>query len=244
MATTDQSFDFAHNRAPIYIQLSTIFRRLIVNGQWPVDRQIPTHDALAAQFEVNSATIRKAIAILEQEGLVARFRGHGTFVTAKPTATDWLAIPTSWYAATSAFEGLDVELVSSHPAAELLTPFHAGGRLAAAYHFTRRLYRRNRQPVVVEESFVDAALHRETETTAPRTQLAAMAVRAAEETILFRIADNEISALLAVPLNAPLAIVHQSVRGDGDVLLCQSKLYFRGDVARVSEPIRFAAVAR
>ena len=52
-------FDLTHNRAPIYVQLSTLFRRFIVTGHWPVDRQVPTHETLAVQFDVNPATIRK-----------------------------------------------------------------------------------------------------------------------------------------------------------------------------------------
>src|SRR4051812_47363728 len=45
--------DLTHHRAPIYVQLATLFRRFIVTGQWPIDKQIPTHEDIAAQFDVN-----------------------------------------------------------------------------------------------------------------------------------------------------------------------------------------------
>jgi GntR family transcriptional regulator len=61
----DPMVDLSTTHAPIYLQLSTLFRRFIVRNQWPVGDRIPNHDALAMQFGVNPATIRKAIAALE-----------------------------------------------------------------------------------------------------------------------------------------------------------------------------------
>jgi GntR family transcriptional regulator len=245
--TINPLLDFGHNRAPIYVQLSTLFRRFIVSGQWPVAQQIPTLVDLAAQFEVNPATVGKAIEILADEGLVERYRRHGTFVTAKPAPVDWLTIPTDWTAAVVAFEGLDVECLSSHHAKNRPTPFH-GGTPAPGYQITRRLYRRQRLPVLLEDSFVDLRLRqglggRRADNTALLRRLGScpgLQIGRAEETILFGIADGEISTLLAVPLNAPLAVVHLSIRDDDDVLIAESKIYYRGDAVRVSEPIQFA----
>ena len=66
----------ALNRSSValYIQLATLFRRRIESGQWPVDRQIPTLEELMAECGVARATVRQAISVLEEEGLVSRFR--------------------------------------------------------------------------------------------------------------------------------------------------------------------------
>ena len=235
MVPSDPVLDLARNRAPIYMQLSTVFRRFIVRGEWPVDHRIPTHEALAAQFEVNPATIRKAFEILEQEGLIERFRRRGTFVVAKPEAVEPFRIATTWRDAIRAFEGLKMELVAEGEA-KAPTPYHGHGKNAPGYRFYRRLYRRGRDPIVIEESYVDRRLKRES--TLAQIEEKKL-VRRADATIRFGIADGETAALLQVPLNAPVAIVHHSVFGAGATLICESTLYCRGDVARIEEPMKF-----
>lgn len=240
--------DFGHNRAPIYIQLSTLFRRFIVSGQWPIDQQIPTHDSLAVQFEVNPATIRKAIEILEQEGLVASYRRRGTFVTAKPLPTDRIDIPTDWNEAADALAHLNVTCLASHLAKGEPMPFHGAGPFAKAYQYTRRLYAREKLPVIVEDAFIDAEVRRSfggrRSDGKPLLGLIAsdpaISVTRADDTILFGIADREIAALLAVPLNTPVAVVHQSLRTHGERLISEVKAYYRGDTMRIAEPIRFS----
>jgi GntR family transcriptional regulator len=239
--------DLSHSRAPIYVQLSTLFRRFIVTGHWPVDRQVPTHETLAAQFKVNPATIRKAIAMLEDEGLVKRYRRHGTFVIAKPASADWFSIATTWDEAIRVFEGLTVELLDERDVDKIPEPFHGAGNPAAAYRFLRRLYRRAGVPIMVEDAYLDQALRRKigdaklakTPTLVLLNSERSVKIEHADETVRFGIADTEISALLAVPLNASLAIIHHSVFGEKSKLHYESCAYLRGDIARISEPIRF-----
>jgi GntR family transcriptional regulator len=219
--------------APIYVQLSTLFRRFIVTGQWPVDRQIPTHDTLAVQFDVNPATVRKAIALLEDEGLAARFRRRGTFVIAKPPGAQGCDIPTTWDEALHAYEGLAAETLESRKVKAVPSPFH-GGKAGDGYSYARTLYRRERRPVVLEESYAARDLPRKH----PLKHLGARA-RRAETTIRFGIADRDVAALLDIALNAPIAVVHLSVLGAAGVLQFESISYYRGDTVRVAEAIRF-----
>ena len=69
----------------LYYQLADVFRRRIEDGEWQVDAQIPTLDDLVAEFGAARATVRQALTILEGEGLLARYRGRGTFVLKRPT---------------------------------------------------------------------------------------------------------------------------------------------------------------
>lgn len=241
--------DLTHNRAPIYVQLSTLFRRFIVTGHWPIERQVPTHETLAAQFGVNPATIRKAIALLEDEGLVRRYRRHGTFVTAKPPTADWFRIATQWDETVRAFDGLAFEILEENDADDVPVPFHAHGTLAGGYRYSRRLYRRDAAPIMIEEAYLDQTL-RSKIGDAKLAQSATLKflddpkilqVQRADATIRFGIADMDISASLGIPLNASLAILHISVFGPGDGLAYESCGYLRGDLALISEPIQFSA---
>jgi GntR family transcriptional regulator len=233
-------------RAPIYVQLSTLFRRFIVTGVWPVGAQIPTHETLAAQFEVNPATIRKAIALLEDEDLVERFRRRGTFVTAKPASAEWFEIGPSWKGASEAYDGLQPALIESGDVASFVK-FHAEGELARGYRFLSWLFRRNGKPTVLEHAYVAHKIRRKIGNAkllrAPGLKLIAqtrgICISRAFETIRFGTADGHIAALLKIPLNAPLAILHQAALDQDKTLVFEARAYVRGDLVRISEPIEF-----
>jgi len=226
-----------------------------VTGHWPVDRQVPTHETLAMQFDVNPATIRKAIAMLEDEGLVKRYRRHGTFVTAKPALADWFRIGTTWNEAVHSFDGLSIEVIAQSDTDRVPEPFHdcgghRAGNQAAGYRYLRRLYRRAGAAIMIEDAYLDQALRRAigdaklktTSTLALIDQQPGLRIERADETVRFGIADMEISTILGIPLNASVAIIRHSVFGERSKLHYESCAYLRGDIALVSEPIDFNGI--
>jgi GntR family transcriptional regulator len=98
---------------PIYVQLVTVFRRLVESGQWAVDAQIPTLEEIAAELGVARATVRQAIGFLEREGLLRRHRRLGTFVIAQPQNKIWYRLPTSWIGAIQAYDELNCSWTES-----------------------------------------------------------------------------------------------------------------------------------
>ena len=66
---------------PLYYQLETILRNKITSGDYSPDSPLPSEDALAEEYEVSRITVRQALSSLEQDGLVIRQRGKGTFVS-------------------------------------------------------------------------------------------------------------------------------------------------------------------
>jgi GntR family transcriptional regulator len=67
-----------------YRDLATILRAAIQRGDYPPDTTLPKQEDLAAEHGVNVNTVRKAIGVLEAEGLVTPIRRRGTVVRAKP----------------------------------------------------------------------------------------------------------------------------------------------------------------
>ncbi len=66
---------------PLYLQLQKVLRDAIDGHVVKADEAIPTERDLAEEFDVSRITVRKAIDGLVSDGLVARRRGAGTFVT-------------------------------------------------------------------------------------------------------------------------------------------------------------------
>ena len=71
------------NPYPKYLQVRRILlERIEVTMR--VGEQLPTEHALCAEFSVSRETIRSALAALEQDGIIERTRGRGTFVARTP----------------------------------------------------------------------------------------------------------------------------------------------------------------
>ena len=68
-------------KLPIYHQIYLSIRDWILSGRIPIGAQLPTEASLCATFQVSRITIRKAVDLLQEEKLVSREQGRGTFVT-------------------------------------------------------------------------------------------------------------------------------------------------------------------
>ena len=68
--------------APLYRRLSVELRLAIESGVHPVGSMLPTEAELSEQFNVSRHTVREAIRVLADLGLVTRRQGQGTRVAA------------------------------------------------------------------------------------------------------------------------------------------------------------------
>jgi GntR family transcriptional regulator len=67
--------------SPIYIQLANRIRRSITDGGIGAGDALPPERELCSLFGASRVTVRKALALLIDEGLLTRRQGSGTFVT-------------------------------------------------------------------------------------------------------------------------------------------------------------------
>src|SRR3954469_6626697 len=58
----------------------TVLRDRISRGDWEPGTRLPSHRELAVEFGVAPLTMRQVLAQLEEQGLVSRQVGRGTFV--------------------------------------------------------------------------------------------------------------------------------------------------------------------
>ncbi len=81
---------------PRYLQVAAALRRRIREGQWTLGERITTIAELQEEFAVARVTVRQAIELLEQEGLLRSVQGKGTFVTGEMVADRWLRLAADW----------------------------------------------------------------------------------------------------------------------------------------------------
>ena len=68
---------------PMYIKIHNQLRRDIENHVYQVGDRIPAERQLAEQFKVSRMTLRQAIKTLEEEGILERRLGSGTYVASQ-----------------------------------------------------------------------------------------------------------------------------------------------------------------
>ncbi|SFD81494.1 GntR family transcriptional regulator [Paracidovorax konjaci] len=63
-----------------YAALAEALRHRVVRGEWPPGAALPAEQALAAEHGVALGTLRRALELLVEQGLIERIHGRGTFV--------------------------------------------------------------------------------------------------------------------------------------------------------------------
>jgi GntR family transcriptional regulator len=66
---------------PLYFQLEKVLRKRILSGKTPFDHPLPTEKELGQEFGVSRITVRQALKALEDDQLIRREQGRGTFVS-------------------------------------------------------------------------------------------------------------------------------------------------------------------
>lgn len=72
----------------LYRQLADVLRQFFRESQMPVGARIPTEFELSAKYGVSRGTVRQALHLLEEDGLIERVPGLGTFLQASANASD------------------------------------------------------------------------------------------------------------------------------------------------------------
>ena len=111
---------FDANR-PVYLQIKEQFRSAVLSGHYPPGSRIPSVRELAVTAKVNPNTMQRAMAELEQEGLLVGSGTLGKFVTEDRSILEALkqkAVADAISAAATRFRELGL---SMEDAAALLT---------------------------------------------------------------------------------------------------------------------------
>ena len=226
---------------PRYLALGTLFRRLVLSGQWATGDQIPTVEDLADEYGVARATVRQALGILESEGLIERFRAKGTFVTYKPQDQIWCEVETDWNGLLRSRDGATIEVLAEHTGQQPPRLMHNIGERARSYHQLTRRHSRDGVPFLVADVYFDEGIYKRIPEDAVKnkTSLSILAgvrgvtITDVRQTLTIGSADVQIAELLNIPLNAPVAHVHRSAADANGRLVFVADGIYRGDLVRV-----------
>lgn len=147
---------------PLYQQIAKDMATQIAEGAIDHGQQLPTELQLITQYQVSRLTVRKALEVLESQGLIARYRGKGTFVTSAKVTME-LSPQEGFYASlmktglNPATKLLDLTMVKCSP--EILADL--GNLSPQRAQRLQRLYLidRGTTPIALAESYFRPPLH-------------------------------------------------------------------------------------
>lgn len=219
--------------SPLYRQLADVIRHRIAKRIWDVGARIPSLEGLAAEFGVGLITVRQAVALLAQEGLVHPHRGRGTCVIARPPVHPRIHIETSLSSLADVYrtDPPRLRLLEEGESMPVLDP--SEGEPAARYRYIRRVHIRQRQAISVISLWLDDTIF----TLSPRRfrkeliipallDLAGDRIVKARQTLTVSTAGPEAARDLAISENSPVAEVRRVVcDGSGTVIYVCDLVY-------------------
>jgi GntR family transcriptional regulator len=227
---------YDRSRVSLYIQVASVLRERILSGQWAVGEKISTLEELEREFQVARVTVRQAVEVLREEGLLQARQGRGTFVSATTQDRHWVKLATNW---TSLIESLKDNVPRKLTVENKAPPpqlDEADGQLASSYVRLQSVQYRNQDPY----SSVNVSLARHVYDLAPARFKAAAALvaidelsdlnlRDAHQTLTIGSADPALADLLNVPIGSPTVNAHCVVVDDGGIAIYVGDIIYRSD---------------
>lgn len=226
---------FGSKLIPRYVQLAELFRRRIGKDFWPPGSVLPSIEQLMLEFDVARVTVRQAIALLADEGLLSPQRGRGTFVTGTG-ARRHLRVETTLDDLVAMYSGdrPDHATLAEGPADPTLS--EKDGIKAPKYHYLRRVHSRNGERYCVISIYIDHRVFRRASARFRRelalpvlTSLTGLHIATARQTLTISTADSETAGLLGVPLNTPIGEVRRVMCTPDRTVIYLAEVSYRGD---------------
>lgn len=197
---------------------------------------LPPIDALMEEFSVARITVRQAIGLLREEGLVSPERGRGTLVHKLPEEHRQLRVHTTLSGLVEMYR-YDLPVLTNLEETQTSPDLLDGdGKSAGHYVHMRRVHARDQSRYCVislyiaESIFLKAADAFRTKAALPvLCELPGIEVGRARQTMRIAKADAEIASLLGLPVGDPTAEVRRVLCAPDDTVIYVADVIYRGD---------------
>lgn len=138
----------------LYRQIAASIRSEIGTARLAPGAKLPSIMLLAGQFGVAPATVRQALALLVEEGMIRTRHGSGSFVSDAPPRRPTLVLELGWPAMAEQVRGNEARILEADDASPPLEA--ADGVPAASYRRMKRVHRlAGGPPYALVELYVD-----------------------------------------------------------------------------------------
>lgn len=224
------------NGIAIYAKIASILRGQIATGQLVVGEQLPSIERMSEIYRVAPVTIRLAIRLLVDEGLLNTHRGRGTFVIGGAART--LNVLQDSDAPDDASEATSVKLVKKARLKAVPDDLQLGYRSVGSYEFLRRVYSQGDKMFFIMDAYICDELYEtlpkniDHRLMIPDLLRDEFLARDADvlTTVTVSSADLQIAEILRCDLSFPVAHISRAFIGESNRILVSSKATYRADV--------------
>jgi GntR family transcriptional regulator len=228
---------FVDRSVPLYYQLANLLTAKIVSHEVLTGDRLPTEVELVQQYGISRITVRQALGLLEEEGLIRREVGRGTFVTDCRPFTGGLKVEGSLEDVISLGQNpvkvLSVQTVKAGPDDAERMGLQPGEPIVRAtrirlYHDQPYSYIVNDLPAEIGSRF----RKNDWKGVVLRTieERLKIPLRDAEQTVGASLADGTLARLLETKIGAPLLAVERIVRTDHRRVVERVRIHYRSDI--------------
>ena len=234
----------------LYAQVAGRIRRRIREKTWQPGDRLPALDELTHEFGVSLITIRRAVELLEHEGILRRAQGRGTFVARTANAREWLRLQTTWNDILKGYETgkgeRRNEVVEQKAGCSLSSEDDQGEAPAdRKYRYMCRRHLIDDVPYAYTDLYLDETIH----DLAPEAFASEMVLKVlathpeietgpAYQTITLGTADSRTSALLGTAVGSPVGELLRTVYDRDDKLIYKGQVTYRGDLVRIETRLK------
>jgi GntR family transcriptional regulator len=223
---------------PLYTQIKGVLREMILAGVYKPHQQMPSESEMIESFQVSRITVRQALNDLQNEGLIFRIHGKGTFVS-KPKAFQDL---TRLQGFSEAMRQMGYETFAKVISCKSILPsplVQERLRLSKRAKVTelKRLRYLNREPISVDVSYFPTSIgtRLSNKDLASRDVFAILendlgiALGHADLQIGSALAEENYGQLLGLDEGAPVLTIERTTHDQKGQPIDFEHLYYRGD---------------
>ncbi len=241
----------ANDVAPRYQQVADALRADIVSGQYPVGGHLPAEYELCERYSISRYTVREALRVLQEQGLVSRRQGAPTTVCASAPRIQYHQSVNDLedllhYRHVTRFKALDSAIIEA--GAELAPSLECSPDESVVHVHGMRFDRASEQPVCVTDVYARAAWVESVRPLAPARQtlmevideLGVAHVGRVEQTLSAVALDAQAAATLDAREGAPALSILRRYFSTRDELLVIAISVHPGDRFSFSAVLRRA----
>jgi GntR family transcriptional regulator len=231
---------YDRSRVPLYIQVASVMRRRIETKQWRPGTKIPTLVELEREFQVARVTVRQAVDILREEGLLRAQQGRGTFAAEKPADRHWFKLATTWDVLIEQIKHNVLKPIKVAQPPRFPTLREGEGKPADKYVFLRSIQYKDATPYgIVNLHLANAIYRRAPNAFREHPALSVIAswkdleIQHAHQTVVIGSADPTTSDLLEIALGAPTAECRCVLIDRNNVAIYVADIVYRSDAIQL-----------
>jgi GntR family transcriptional regulator len=225
------------NENPLYLSLAKLLQTQVVEGELLPGSRLPTIEQIAKQYGVAKVTVRQALGLLADKGLVHSIQGKGTYVATRGIERRLVRLASDWETFVSSVEGNTAKMLregevvaTAETLSDMLTPglhyrhmlrVHSTGRVPYGLldiYLDRRCY--DRAPREFDTGMIVSLLRK----------MPAVDARCMDQILRITSADIETAEHLDITVNAPIGEVRRTVTNSRQEVIYYSHGKYRSDI--------------